>query len=311
MDDRQRQWGINQWAAFFETRRLPIMERSKQRVLALDEQEGDALSAHELALVVQDDPLLCLQLLREAERLRTRRLGNETTTTLQAVMQLGVDKVKRLLLESEEVDPSNTGLCFVESRSALAAGIALRWASGRSDMRPGELALAALLSDIGEILLWLYAPELAQAALDELRSGRATRSNQAQQQVCGFSFKALTVRCAELWNLPDLLLKLLQGAESERALLIRACTNFSRHLTHRDEHAELALASDLVDARRLMPHVSYEWLLSAVEGIDWLADEGERQALLALAESLSGDAAAGVAAGAAAPADGSAASPGS
>lgn len=288
MDENQRHWGINQWAAFFETRRLPIMARSRQRVLELDELEGDALSAHELSLVVQDDPLLCLQLLREAERLRTRRLGNETTATLQAVMQLGVDKVKRLLLESEDVDESNAGLCFVESRAALAARIALRWAAGRSDMRPGELALAALLSDIGEILLWLYAPELTQAALDELRSGRATRSLQAQQQACGFSFKALTIRCAELWNLPDLLQKLLQGAESERALLIRACTNFSRHLTHRDEHAELALATDLADARRLMPHVSYEWLLDGVKDVAWLEEAEERAALMARAEAIYG-----------------------
>ena len=152
----------------------------------------------------------------------------------------------------------------VEARSSLASRVALRWASGRSDMSPVEVALAALLSDTGELLLWLYAPELGQAALDELHSGRAKRSSQAQSQACGFDFKQLTIRCAEIWNLPTLLLKLLRGAETERAMLTRTCTNFARHLMNTDESSDQALASDLVDAHKLVPGVTLEWLLEDI-----------------------------------------------
>lgn len=293
MEAHKKHWGVNQWAAFFETRRLPVMAHTKQRLCELEEQAGETLSPNKLATAALEDPFLCIQLLREAERVRTRRLGNETTTTLQAVMQLGVDHVKKLLLDSEEADSNQhnqhdqhdrRGLLYLQTRAALAAHIALRWSAGRADLNPAELALAALLSDTGELLLWLYAPELTQAALDELHSGRATRTTQAQIQACGFTFKELTNRCAELWSLPSLLRKLLQGAESERALLTRTCTDFARHLLNPDANSDKALAADIVSARKLMPNVSYAWLLSEIDIT--LLDEERKQRLIERADNL-------------------------
>lgn len=281
MEAWKKHWGASQWAAFFETKKLPVMARTKQRVSATVEQRGEQLAPQDLAALVLDDPLLCLQLLREAERIRSSRLGTETTTVLHAVMQLGVDKVCRLLLDSAEADASAAGFAYVEARSALAARVALRWAPGRADLNPQEVALAALLNDTGELLLWLYAPELAQAALDELHSGRASRSAQAQSQACGFTFKELTMHCAEIWNLPALLRRLLQGAASERALLTRVCTDFARHAMSPDDTADQALAADLLAVHKLMPHVSFNWL---VENIGEL-DIDRRQRLAALAES--------------------------
>lgn len=281
MEQQRRHWGVNQWAAFFESRQLPVMQRSQEEVQLLIERQGDELAPHDLALLVLGDPLLCLQLLREAERIRSQRLGNETTTPLQAVLQLGIDKVCKLLLNSNTAEAGTDGFSYVEARSALAARMALRWAPGRSDMNATELALAALLADTGELLLWLYAPELAQAALDELHSGRASRSAQAQTQVCGFTFKELTLRCAEIWNLPQLLQRLLRGEASERALLTRICNDFARHVMNPDAGSDLALADDLVNARKLMNNVSFEWLLDKVSELGLL----RKQQLLQMAEA--------------------------
>lgn len=285
MEAWKKQWGARQWAAFFETKKLPVMTRTKQQVHTTIEQRGEQLAPQDLASIALGDPLLCLQLLREAERIRSTRLGTETTTVLHAVMQLGVDKVNRLLLDSNELGEDElevtAGFTYVEARSALAARVALRWAPGRADLNPQEVALAALLNDSGELLLWLYAPELAQAALDELKSGRATRSAQAQSQACGFTFKELTMHCAELWNLPALLLKLLQGAASERAQLTRICTDVARHAMSTDDTADQALVADLLSVRKLMPHASFNWL---VESLSELEIE-RRQHLIDLAES--------------------------
>lgn len=283
MEAWKKQWGAPQWAAFFETKKLPVMLRTKQQVHSTLEQRGERLAPQELAALVLGDPLFCLQLLREAERVRSARLGTETTTVLHAVMQLGVDKVSQLLLDSDAVDTATAtaGFAYVEARSALAARVALRWAPGRADLNPQELALAALLNDTGELLLWFYAPELAQAALDELHSGRASRSAQAQSQACGFTFKELTIHCVTLWNLPALLLRLLQGSASERALLTRICTDFARHAMSRDETADLALLADLQAVRKLMSNVSYGWLLENISELDI----ERRQHLIALAES--------------------------
>src|ERR1035437_8693943 len=147
MDAWKKRWGSDQWAAYFETKKLPVMGKSKLTVASLEQREGEELSPHDLSLVVLNDPLLCLRLLREAERIRTHRLGNETTTTLQAIMQLGIDDFKTLLFSSEEIDMTSRGLLEVEARSSTAAQIALQWASKRSDMNPAELALAVLLGD--------------------------------------------------------------------------------------------------------------------------------------------------------------------
>jgi HD-like signal output (HDOD) protein len=283
MDAWKKRWGSDQWAAYFETKKLPVMGKSKLMVESLLQREGEELSPHDLALVVLNDPLLCLRLLREAERIRTHRLGNETTTTLQAIMQIGIDGFKSLLFASDEIDKTNRGLLEVEARSSIAAQIAMCWASRHSDLRPSELSLAVLLVNTGELLLWLYEPDLPRAAVDELHSGRARRSSQAQRQACGFEFRELTIRCAEIWHLPELLCQLLRSTESSRSKLTRLCSNTARHLISNDEGADLALASDLHDALKLIPEANLEELAGDLPGVS----EERRSRLIGLTRDLS------------------------
>lgn len=268
MEARKKHWGFEQWAAYFESKKLPVMPKSKQALQALEEEKGERLGFSDLVPIVLDDPLLCLRVLREAESKRTTRLGTETTTALAAMMQLGLTGFRQLLLASESIDENHHGLVQVEQRSAYASRIALRWAAQRSDLNPAEVALAALLSDTGELLLWVYEPELPQAALDELHCGRAKRSAQAQNQACGFDFKQLTLRCCEIWNLPSLLRQLLRGADNERAQLTRICSNLARHICHPDAHTNLAILADVMEARTLLPHCSAEHLISGLPGIN-------------------------------------------
>jgi hypothetical protein len=144
------------------------------------------------------------------------------------------------------------------------------------------VAVAALLADTGELLLWVYQPELPQAALDELHSGRAKRSSQAQSQACGFDFKQLTMRCAELWKLPSLLVLLLRGVDTPRANLTRICSNVARHVVESSATSNVALAYDMVEAHKLMPGMSLDWM---VEGLVMLPDD-QRADLLARANQL-------------------------
>jgi HD-like signal output (HDOD) protein len=282
LDGWRKQWGVGQWAAFFETQELPVMPRSKTMLLTLEEAEGDRLAPRQLSAIVLADPLLCLRLLREAERTKSHRLDHETTTALAAILQLGIDEFRALLLASSEIEEANSGLLEVEARATVAAQAAQRWAAGRMDLNPEEVAVAALLADAGELLLWVYAPELPQAAKEELLSGRAQRSPQAQMQACGFDFKQLTMRCAEIWKLPSLVLQLLRGADSPRANLTRICSNTARHILESSETANLALASDLLEVHKLMPAVNLDWL---VEGLVMLPPE-RRIELVAMTNEL-------------------------
>ena len=77
MDAWKRRWGAGQWAAFFEHQALPVLGRSKILLAGLEEAQGDLLSPKDLSDIVLQDPMLCLCLLREAERRKSRRLGSE------------------------------------------------------------------------------------------------------------------------------------------------------------------------------------------------------------------------------------------
>lgn len=267
LSEHQRRWGVDQWAAYLSNHDLPCMPRSKAMLRQLEECRGERLSALELADIASSDPLLCLGLLREAERRRVQRLGRETTTPLAAVMQLGTDNFRRLLLESGETDETQRGLAACEARAYLARHIAISWGSARADISPDEVAMAALLSEIGELLLWLFAPELPLAAEAALHSGLAARSVQAQVDTCGFRFRDLTLKCATLWNLPPLLTQLIRGIDNTRANLSRLCVDTARHLTSGDPE-DPALPADVAEAKRIAPSATLEWLAAHLPGVD-------------------------------------------
>ena len=282
MDSWKSRWGATQWAAFFENQALPVTRGSKLMLAELESAEGELLSPKDLLAIVLQDPLLCLCLMREAERRKSHRLDRETTTALAAILQLGVDEFRSLLLASPEIDETNLGLLKAGARARIASQIAQVWSAGRMDMNPEDVAVATLLAGTGDLLLWVYVQEIPQKAENQLKSGRAKRSAEAQVQACGFTFKDLTLQCAERWKLPALVIQLLRGSDSVRAKLTRTCSNAARHLLDESETATLALATDLVEAIKLIPNVSLEWL---AEGLVMLPDE-RRPELLTKAQAL-------------------------
>lgn len=273
LTEHQKHWGVDQWAAFLSIQIIPCMPRSKLMLRALEEVQGEDLSAADLTSIVISDSYLCLRLLREAENRRSHRLGHDTTTPLGAVMQLGLRNLRNLLLGCRETDDSRAGLLECSSRAVLASQIAQLWGRARSDIAPEEVAMAALLAEIGELLLWHFAPELPQAAQAALASGAAVRSAQAQDIACGFRFRDLSLKCATVWGLPPLLIQLIRGADTVRANLCKLYLDTARHLVNSPDNP--ALPDDLAQAKRLIHGASLEWLASHMNGLN-----EERQARL-------------------------------
>lgn len=281
LSENQKHWGVDQWAAYLSNRELPCLPRSKARLLELESEHGDRLSARDLADIAAADSFLCLRLLREAEGHRVQRLGHETTTPLGAVMQLGTDSFHKLLLSCPETDETNAGLAECEARSYLASRLALRWGTARADISPDEIAMAALLSEIGELLLWSFAPDLPHNALAALHSGHSPRSIQAQVDTCGFRFKDLTLKCATIWHLPPLLTQFIRGIDNTRANLSRLCVDTARHILAEGSTSP-ALPSDIAEAKHLIPGASLQWLTEQLPGLD----EEQVSHLVAQAEDL-------------------------
>ncbi|MBI2305988.1 MAG: HDOD domain-containing protein [Rhodocyclales bacterium] len=271
MDRHRQHWGFPQWVAYLREKDIPIMPRSKAAIEALD---VDNVSPREMAGLVMCDPFLSLRLLRRAERRRSTTLGHDTTTILGAVQQVGVRGLVESAAESPLCDDANLGLSACEARAVMSASIALHWAGHRADVAPEEVAFAALLAEIGELMLWAFEPGLPQRALDELHAGRAARSVQAQQQTAGFSFKQLSLGLIEAWELPPLIAQLVKGADTPRTNIARIASDAARHILTNPRNP--ALPSDVIAIRAFLPGVTWESLLSTLP-----IDDDYREAVLA------------------------------
>ena len=276
----QSHWGIDQWVSYLRDKEIPVLPRSQAAMQVLRDEppeEHERMSPRELTDFVYSDPYLALKLLRNAEHRRSRRLGQETTTALAAVLQLGYDDMVHLVCDSTTTDDAQAGANHCVEHAVMAAHIARAWAVYRADVSPDEVTLAALLSDAGELLMWHFAPELPQKAEDELASGRAQRTQKAQQQALGSTFKQLTLALAQAWELPALMGMLIRGTDTPRANIARLAIDTARHIIT-DPHNP-ALPSDLVNIHAVVQGATFANLVSALP----IPDE-DKQAILAAVE---------------------------
>lgn len=261
----QQHWGIDQWVSYLRDKEIPVLPHSQAVMQVLRDdppEERDRMSPRQLTDFLYLDPYLALKLLCNAEHRRSRRLGQETTTALAAVLQLGYDDMVRLVCDSAISDLANLGANQCVSHAVMAAHIARSWAHYRADISPDEVTLAALLSDAGELLLWHFAPELPLKVEEELHSGRADRTVKAQQQAVGFTFRQLTLALALAWELPALLGMLIRGTDTPRANIARLAIDTARHIIA-DMH-NAALPSDLVNIHSVVQGASFEQLVSSL-----------------------------------------------
>lgn len=274
----QFHWGVEQWTAYLKAVDMPIMPRSRYLLQTLVESESETLSPKELVGIVTGDTFLALRLLRRAEMRHSRTLGHDITTPLASILQTGMDDLVHIINHSPLCDDSLPGLADTEFRSATAAFLARRWASCRADLSPDEVALAALLADIGEMMLWHFAPEIPAKVAEEMRLGRAFRTLQAQQQAAGFSFKSLSLALADAWGLPPLLTQLIRGADTPRANIARIATDTARHVQLDQENP--AIPSDIISLHAYLPGASFETLLEPLP----ISDEFREHLLKTLGE---------------------------
>jgi HD-like signal output (HDOD) protein len=272
----QSWWGATQWAAYLQYQEQPIKAASKLALHALEEHAGDTLSCHAYTALMLDDPMLALRLIKAANKRLPRRMARDITTPLGVVMALGTTAFREQIETAPEIAAENTGYMACEARASLAARIAFAWGALHYDLDSAELAMAALLANAGEVELWAIAPELPQKAQDELHSGRATRSETAQRQACGFVFLDVTLLLIEEWNLPQLIKHLIHGDESLRARLARLAVNTARHLSN--SATDPALPDDMREAAKLTG-TTLSVVISTLPGI---SDEEKAALLLAV-----------------------------
>ena len=276
MQLHQWQWGINQWVEYLRDKALPVMPETRRRLAemqALPQDQRDQFSARDMSAVVYADPYLALKVLRRAEERRSRQLGHDTTTPLAAVLQTGFDELVHLVETSPDLGEHPPGCRRCEARSVQAAVIARAWAEQRADISPDEVAMAALLADIGELLLWHFAVEMTAKEV-QIRdwNERFWALNQRPSEM-EFTFRQLTVGLAQSWELPNLVVLLIRGVDTLRANLSRFASEAAQLLNDQPDLTQLAAI--LREVAPMLPGASPQALLAPLK----LTDEAVEQLL--------------------------------
>lgn len=250
---------LPQWAVFLAREPLPVLQSSLSALAQLREDEN-TLSAQAVARVVLRDPMLTAHLLRYLQQHRSRHQQQEIVEVEQALLMLGLgsfyekvvfglDTVEQRLAE-EPIALEN--LKRVLNRLARAANYAREWAVRLNDRHYGEVYVATLLHDLAEAVLWAFSPEALLQIRERQIADRGLRSHEVQEQVLGFTVRALQRELIVKWGLPELLVTLMDDEHSlsSRVRCVTLAINLARHSGNGWEDA--ALPDDYRDIGQLL-----------------------------------------------------------
>lgn len=260
---------LDAWVAYVSRAEIPVLRRTARAFAVLRERE-DAVTVRDLASVIAHDPLMALKLLAHIEANRRSTQTTDLTTIDRAVMMLGVTPFFSTFEQLPQVEDvlggqpqALLGLLKVMARARQASLYARDWAVVRHDVDCEEIALAALLHDTAEILLWCHAPALMLRVRDLQESQRGLRSAAAQQRVLGIRLHDLQLALVKEWRLPALLQTLMNDSQAEhpRVRNVVYAVNLARH--SQKGWDDPALPDDYAAAEKLLG-ITREMLLERI-----------------------------------------------
>lgn len=258
---------LSAWVSYFNSVEMPILRQTARR-LEEARQNIDQINGRDIAAIVLQDPLLAIRVLAYIQPFRGKHLRSDITTIGNAIMMLGVEPFFRRFespatIESLLKDEPQAllGILQVIRRVQRASRYAHDWAFERHDINIEEVALAALLHDLAEILLWCFAPRLAIEIRNRKQADKTLRSAIAQHQVLGIHLFDLQLALCDAWNLPELLKTLMDDANAElpRVRNVVLAVNLARHSA--SDWNDAALPDDFAAIEKLL-HIDHETLLS-------------------------------------------------
>jgi len=280
-ENPERNEKLDHWVSVLSHADLPVLKQTA-RELAVLRADDDRLTTTAVAEVISRDPIMTVKLLRYLQKHKHRAQTTEVVQVEQALLMLGIEPVfKQVPPEPLAEDILKTHLAAlprllrVVHRSKRAAEYAKEWAVLLHDMHYEEVRIAALLHDIAEILMCCFAPDETLEIRNIRHSDLTLRSSFAQEQVLGFNFLELQRELAIQWGLPQLLLTLMNDANSNNSRVrnVVLAVNLARHSSHGWDDA--ALPDDYKDIGELL-RMTPEHVQEMVEVVaDDAADAGK------------------------------------
>ena len=228
---------IEAWVSYFDQADIPVLTRTEHALAAFKANE-DNLNGNEMADAIMHDPLMTLKVLRYLRDHHSKRQSKEITTMSRALMMLGTTPFFKHFahlptIEStlKEYEDARMRLMRNMSLARHAALYAQDWAIVRNDIEVNEITLAALLRNLGEILMCCFAPQLVLSIRALMHANPQMRSADAQQQILGFPGQELQLALVEYWKLPTLLRLLMdeQNAQNPRTQNVVLAHRLARH----------------------------------------------------------------------------------
>lgn len=232
--------GTDAWVNHFREVELPVLRLTATRLTQLRE-TAEVINTRELANIVMHDPLMTLRVFRTMKENRSRRQNAEITTIERSLVMIGTqrfyDSCQDLPIIEHQLKgypKAMLGLLKVIARSRQASLWARDWALLRQNTRFEEIALAALLHDFVEILMYCFAPNLATSAREQSGSHPGVRSRQIQEGIYGAPLEEIMRELIGLWGLPELLLSLLDPADAESPSVrnVNLAVDLARHVAN-------------------------------------------------------------------------------
>lgn len=243
----QQQRDLQGWVAFLGHADIPVLKQTA-RDLAILQQDEDNLSARSVSTVIARDPMMTIKLLRYLQLHKRRSQTSEVMQVEQALLMLGVNTFFSKIAPQPLVEDvlrgqvgALTSLLRVVHRSHRASNYALEWAARLCDLRFDEVRIAALLHDLAELLMWCFAPAEMLKIRDLQQQDKSLRSRTVQEAVLGFALTDLQRALAHEWDLPKLLLTLMDDAcaQQERVRNVVLAVNLARHTANGWDDAAL------------------------------------------------------------------------
>ena len=274
------------WVDHFKTTELPVLRHTAHQ---LDELRATAetINTRKLAAVIEHDPLMTLRLFQTMQAKRSASQSAEITTVERSLVMIGTHNFYNSIQEPPIIEQqlksypkAMLGLLKVIARSRTASQWARDWALLRQNVSFDEIAMAALLHDLVEILMWCFAPNLAIRAKDRLAKEPGRRTRQVQEEVFGASLDDIAIELIPHWGLPSLLCSLMNPADAETANVInvKLAVDLARHTANSWNDA--ALPDDYRAIETLL-HIGHSNLLERIGA----PDEQVQAARLAEAEN--------------------------
>ena len=208
---------LKNWVKYIGNQNIPVFNQTIQSVLSLA--MDDKSSCKQLADVILQDAALTSRVIRVANSPYYNRCHTQFTNIRRIVLLIGFKKISEICLTLSILDSIIDGkarkhVYEISTKSFHAAIQARSLAEIYNSKDPDMVYMSTLLFNIGEIAFWSLTGKSGRLISDLLKHS-GVKSEQAEKDILGITFRELSLGLVSEWKLSNLLIKALAKPASE------------------------------------------------------------------------------------------------